>query len=149
MTARSGGIPRAARRGARLGRQAGGAEEVKVHAIRKGMGGFRAAKSLFQNRGTMRRAGNNRIGHLDDGRLQMAPPGIGHAVLLDEPMVEHLAGQTPLEVEHRRNTTQPADNGTDERSLMQVAMDNVGVPAQGLLQRTHEQQHIESDLVAR
>jgi len=51
------------------------------------------------------------------------------------------------EVEHQRNAQQPADGQPKQRSLVQMAMDDIGPPAQCGSQHLPEQKKVKGDLV--
>ncbi len=91
----------------------------------------------------------HRVGLLDDPLLDEAGEPIGRAIGRDKAVVDHLAGQAALEVEHQRHAEGAGHRHGDPGALVQVGVDDVRAVAAGHLHRARHQQHIQVELVPR
>jgi len=93
------------------------------------------------------RADDDGIGQMVYELLEPAQRNAEPTIGGQEPVVDHLTGETALEVEDQWNAPQTAKEEADQGALVQVGVDDVRPSAQSTGQRADGEQGIEGDFV--
>ncbi|MBK6433974.1 hypothetical protein [Candidatus Amarolinea dominans] len=91
----------------------------------------------------MLRTGENGRGLLINPALQALPGGQQRRVRRQEAMIEHLANETALEIEHERQALTGRQQGAEQGAFVQIGMNQVRLPAPGRLPDRGGQQQVE------